>query len=90
MMDATKMCIRDRFSTWPFSRASARPFSTVKAAGSLRVTVRSTLLRCLNFLETADAGQLVFDGESFDLAHASRTDIARLRKDVYKRQVFST
>ena len=40
---------------------------------------KTTLLRCLNFLETADAGQLVFDGESFDLAHASRTDIARLR-----------
>ena len=41
---------------------------------------KTTLLRCLNFLETADAGQLVFDGENFDLAHASRTDIARLRK----------
>ena len=41
---------------------------------------KTTLLRCLNFLETADAGQLVFDGESFALAHASRADIARLRK----------
>ena len=41
---------------------------------------KTTLLRCLNFLETADAGQLVFDGETFDLAHASRADIARLRK----------
>ncbi len=41
---------------------------------------KTTLLRCLNFLETADAGQLVFDSESFDLARASRTDIARLRK----------
>ena len=41
---------------------------------------KTTLLRCLNFLEPADAGQLVFDGESFDLAHASRADIARLRK----------
>ena len=41
---------------------------------------KTTLLRCLNFLETADAGQLVFDGESFDLAHASRSAIARLRK----------
>ena len=41
---------------------------------------KTTLLRCLNFLETADAGQLVFDGESLDLAHASRADIARLRK----------
>mgnify|MGYP000594931050 CR=1 FL=1 len=41
---------------------------------------KSTLLRCLNFLETADAGQLTFDGETFDLAKASRADIARLRK----------
>ena len=41
---------------------------------------KTTLLRCLNFLETADAGQLVFDGESFDLDHAGRADIARLRK----------
>ena len=41
---------------------------------------KTTLLRCLNFLETADSGQLTFDGENFDLAHASRVDIARLRK----------
>lgn len=41
---------------------------------------KTTLLRCLNFLETADSGQLTFDGENFDLAHASRADIARLRK----------
>ena len=42
---------------------------------------KTTLLRCLNFLETADAGQLTFDGETFDLARASRADIARLRKN---------
>ena len=41
---------------------------------------KTTLLRCLNFLETADVGQLTFDGETFDLARASRADIARLRK----------
>ena len=41
---------------------------------------KTTLLRCLNFLETADAGQLTFDGETFDLAHAGRADIARLRR----------
>ena len=41
---------------------------------------KTTLLRCLNFLETADAGQLILDGESFELSHASRADIARLRK----------
>ena len=43
-------------------------------------TGKTTLLRCLNFLETADSGTLVFDGESFDLGRISRADIARLRK----------
>ncbi len=41
---------------------------------------KTTLLRCINFLETADEGTMEFDGESFDLAHISRKDIARLRK----------
>ncbi len=41
---------------------------------------KTTFLRCLNFLERADAGELVFDGERFDLHAASRADIARLRK----------
>ena len=48
--------------------------------GDVVAILGPSLLRCLNFLETADAGQLVFDGESFDLAHAGRADIARLRK----------
>ena len=41
---------------------------------------KTTLLRCLNFLETADQGTLVFDGETFDLHHTRKKDIARLRK----------
>ncbi len=41
---------------------------------------KTTFLRCLNFLERADAGELVFDGETFDLHAAGRADIARLRK----------
>lgn len=41
---------------------------------------KTTLLRCLNFLETADGGTLEFDGETFQLGHVSRRDIARLRK----------
>ncbi len=41
---------------------------------------KTTFLRCLNFLERADAGELTFDGETFDLAAAGRGDIARLRK----------
>lgn len=41
---------------------------------------KTTLLRCINFLETADGGTLTFDDESFDLAHTSRRDIARIRR----------
>ena len=41
---------------------------------------KTTFLRCLNFLERADAGELTFDGERFDLHAANRADIARLRK----------
>ena len=41
---------------------------------------KTTLLRCLNFLERADRGTLIFDGERFDLAHAPKKDVARLRK----------
>ena len=41
---------------------------------------KTTLLRCANFLETADSGTLRFDGESFDLAHLAHKDIARLRR----------
>ena len=41
---------------------------------------KTTFLRCLNFLERADAGQLVFDGEPFDLHAATRAQIARVRK----------
>ena len=41
---------------------------------------KTTFLRCLNYLERADAGELTFDGERFDLHAANRADIARLRK----------
>ena len=41
---------------------------------------KTTFLRCLNFLERADSGELVFDGERFDLHAAKRADIARVRK----------
>ena len=41
---------------------------------------KTTFLRCLNFLETADSGSLVFDGEPFDLHKAGKKDIARLRR----------
>lgn len=41
---------------------------------------KTTFLRCLNFLEKADSGTLVFDGQSFDLHGASRKDIIRVRK----------
>ncbi len=41
---------------------------------------KTTLLRCMNFLETADSGTMEFDGETFELGHVSRKDIARIRK----------
>jgi cystine transport system ATP-binding protein/L-cystine transport system ATP-binding protein len=41
---------------------------------------KTTFLRCLNFLERADSGTLVFDGEQFDLHTAKKAEIARVRK----------
>ena len=41
---------------------------------------KTTFLRCLNFLEKADGGSIVFDGETFDLHTAGKADIARIRK----------
>ena len=41
---------------------------------------KTTFLRCINFLETADEGELIFDGEVFPLHGATRKDIGALRK----------
>ncbi len=41
---------------------------------------KTTFLRCLNFLERADSGTLIFDGETFDLHTARKVEIARVRK----------
>ena len=41
---------------------------------------KTTFLRCLNFLERADAGHIVFDGEKVDLHTATKADIARIRR----------
>ena len=41
---------------------------------------KTTFLRCLNYLETADSGSLVFDGEPFDLHAAKKAEIAKVRK----------
>ena len=41
---------------------------------------KTTFLRCLNFLERADSGTLIFDGERVDLNSARRADVARIRK----------
>ncbi len=41
---------------------------------------KTTFLRCMNFLERADGGELSFDGELFSLARMSGKDVARLRK----------
>ena len=41
---------------------------------------KTTFLRCLNFLERADSGGLVFDGDLVDLHAATRREIARIRR----------
>ena len=41
---------------------------------------KTTFLRCLNYLETADSGSMVFDRERFDLHNAGKKEIARLRR----------
>ena len=40
---------------------------------------KTTFLRCLNFLEKADAGQMTFDGRSYDLGRISKRDVAAIR-----------
>ena len=41
---------------------------------------KTTLLRCMNFLETADSGEMEFDGACFDLRHISARQIAQIRR----------
>ena len=41
---------------------------------------KTTFLRCLNFLERADAGTMIFDGEKIDLHTAGKQEITRIRK----------
>lgn len=40
---------------------------------------KTTLLRCINFLEKADSGTLVFDGVTHDLSSITRAEIASIR-----------
>ena len=41
---------------------------------------KTTLLRCINFLEAADSGEMEFDGEHFQLSHISKKNIQRIRR----------
>ncbi len=43
-------------------------------------TGKSTLLRCLNFLDTPDAGQITIDDLTVDAANATKKDILGLRR----------
>lgn len=40
---------------------------------------KTTLLRCLNFLERADSGTLFFDGEEFDVSKITKKEIKKIR-----------
>ena len=41
---------------------------------------KTTLLRCTNFLERADAGALVLGGDRYDMARATRREVAAVRR----------
>ena len=41
---------------------------------------KTTFLRCVNFLETADSGTLIFDGQKIDMHSATRKEIAAMRR----------
>ena len=45
---------------------------------------KTTLLRCINFLEAADSGEMEFDGEHFQLSHISKKDIQRIRRKMVR------
>ncbi len=40
---------------------------------------KTTFLRCLNFLEKADSGTMVFDGKEYDLSRMKKKDIRAIR-----------
>ena len=41
---------------------------------------KTTFLRCINFLETADSGTMVFDGETYNMSRVSKKEIGRIRR----------
>lgn len=41
---------------------------------------KTTFLRCINFLERADEGTLVIDGDTVDMKHASKDEILSVRR----------
>ncbi len=41
---------------------------------------KTTILRCLNFLNQSDEGTLIFDGVEYDLKTISKNDVAKIRK----------
>ena len=41
---------------------------------------KTTFLRCLNYLERADEGEIIFDGKKYSLSNATRKEIAGIRK----------
>lgn len=41
---------------------------------------KTTLLRCINFLERADSGSLEFDGKTYDLSKINKKEILDIRK----------
>ena len=41
---------------------------------------KTTFLRCVNYLDRADEGEMIFDGTRYSMKNASRKEVAELRK----------
>jgi ABC-type polar amino acid transport system ATPase subunit len=56
------------------------PEGSVVAIIGVSGSGKSTILRCVDFLETPDAGAITLDGRSFDAAQATKDDIQYMRR----------
>ena len=57
----------------------SKSYSAILLTGP-RQAGKTTMLRCVNFLEHADGGSLIFDGKEYPFHNISKKDIAAIRQ----------
>ena len=67
-------------SEWKFSTKSVINKGDVISIIGSSGSGKTTFLRCLNFLEKADEGELIFDGQTYDLKKMHKKQINEIRK----------